>query len=80
MEVSGLPTLRRVEDARCKNFPRTVVDLLQYLAPGFVVAWVFYGFSPHVKPPQFERVVQALVLTVVVQVLIRAERWLLEQL
>lgn len=46
---------------------KDVVALLQYLAPGFIVAWLFYGLTNHVKPSQFERVVQALLFTVVIQ-------------
>ena len=53
---------------------KDVVALLQYLAPGFVAAWVYYGLTSHAKPSQFERVVQALILTVVVQVLVVIER------
>lgn len=53
---------------------KDVVALLQYLAPGFVVAWVFYGLTSHVKPSQFERVVQALIFTVVVHAVVLAER------
>lgn len=51
-----------------------VVALLQYLAPGFVVAWVFYGLTSHTKPSQFERVVQALIFTVVVHAIVILER------
>jgi len=53
---------------------KDVVALLQYLAPGFVVAWVFYGLTSHIKPSQFERVVQALIFTVVVQAVVLVER------
>ncbi|PIF37857.1 hypothetical protein CLV01_3364 [Delftia sp. 60] len=49
---------------------KDVVALLQYLAPGFIVAWLFYGLTNHVKPSQFERVVQALLFTVVVQLVV----------
>lgn len=52
---------------------KDVVALLQYLAPGFVVAWVYFGLTSHTKPSQFERVVQALILTVVVQALVIVE-------
>lgn len=57
---------------------KDVVALLQYLAPGFLVAWVYFGFTSHIKPSQFERVVQALIFTVVVQALVVCERWILE--
>ena len=57
---------------------KDVVALLQYLLPGFLVAWVFYGVASHPRPPQFERVVQALVFTLAVRVLVFVERALLE--
>lgn len=52
---------------------KDLVSLLQYLAPGFVVAWVFYSLTSHNKPSQFERVVQALIFTVVIQLLVKCE-------
>lgn len=56
---------------------KDLVALLQYLAPGFVVAWVFFGLTSHNKPSQFERVVQALIFTVIVQLLVKVEESLL---
>lgn len=52
---------------------KDLVALLQYLAPGFIVAWVFFGLTSHNKPSQFERVVQALIFTVVIQMIVLAE-------
>lgn len=46
-----------------------VVDLLTYLLPGFVAAWVFYGLTSHPRPSQFERTIQALILSFVVNAL-----------
>ncbi|MCY4429104.1 MAG: DUF6338 family protein [Rhodospirillales bacterium] len=43
------------------------VKLLAFLLPGFVAAAVFYSLTSHPKPSQFERVVQALVFTALVQ-------------
>lgn len=57
---------------------KDVVALLQYLLPGFLVAWVFYGLTSHQKPSQFERVLQALVFTLAVRVLVFGERFVLE--
>lgn len=51
-----------------ENLASNLVQLLQYLLPGFPAAWVFYGFTSFVKPSQFERVVQALIFTLIVQV------------
>ena len=45
--------------------------LLTFLLPGFLSAWVFYGLTSHPKPPQFERTVEALVFTFVVQALVK---------
>lgn len=53
---------------------KDVVALLQYLVPGFVVAWIYFGLTSHNKPSQFERVVQALIFTVVVQVVVLGEK------
>ena len=44
-----------------------IIKLLQYLLPGFVTAWVFYSFTSYPKPSQFERVVQALIFTIIIQ-------------
>jgi hypothetical protein len=52
---------------------KDLVTLLQYLAPGFVVAWVFFSLTAYNKPSQFERVVQALIFTVVIQLLVKFE-------
>lgn len=53
---------------------KEVVSLLQYLLPGFLVGWVFYGLTSHQKPSQFERVVQALIFSVGVQIVVILER------
>ena len=34
--------------------------------PGFLTAWVVYGLTTYTKPPQFERVVQALIYSFIV--------------
>lgn len=59
---------------------KDVVALLQYLLPGFLVAWVFYGLTSYQKPSQFERIVQALIFTLAVRVLVFGERLVLEYL
>jgi hypothetical protein len=53
------------------------IKLLTYLLPGFTAAWLFYGLTSHPKPSQFERVVQALILTFVIQVILQPVKWLL---
>jgi hypothetical protein len=47
-----------------------VVEVLIFLLPGFLAAWVFYGLTSHPKPGQFERVVQALIFTFIIRVLL----------
>lgn len=54
---------------------KEVVSLLQYLLPGFLVGWVFYGLTSHQKPAQFERIVQALIFSVSVQIFVTLERY-----
>lgn len=49
---------------------KEAIALLVFLLPGFVSAWVLYGLTSQVKPSQFERVIQALIFTFVVQVLV----------
>lgn len=52
------------------GFAKDFVSVLQYLLPGFVSAWVFYGLTSYPKPSQFERVVQAMIFTLFTQVTI----------
>ncbi len=55
-----------------------VTPFLQFLLPGFLAAWMFYGLTSHPKPGQFERTIEALVFTIVVQGLTELIRMLLE--
>ncbi len=45
-----------------------VIALLIYLMPGFLASWIFYGLTSFQKPNQFERVIQALIFTLIIQV------------
>lgn len=45
---------------------KDVLALLTQLMPGFLTAWVVYGLTTYSKPSQFERIVQALVYSFVV--------------
>lgn len=45
------------------------LNILKFLLPGFLTAWIFHAFTSYPKPSQFERVVQALIFTIFVQVL-----------
>ena len=44
------------------------------------MAWVYYGLTSHAKPSQFERVVQALIFTVVIQAFVVGERAVAEMI
>jgi hypothetical protein len=45
---------------------KDVLALLTQLMPGFLTAWVVYGLTTYTKPPQFERVIQALIYSFLV--------------
>ena len=55
-----------------------VVSIVYYLAPGFLAAWIFYGLTAHPKASPFERVIQALIFTVIIQVLLIVQQWVFE--
>ena len=46
---------------------QTIIDVLTFLLPGFVTAALVYSLTPAPRPIPFERVVQALIFTVVIQ-------------
>lgn len=48
---------------------KDLVGLVYHLLPGFLAAWVFYSLSSHPKETPFERVVGALIFTVIAQTL-----------
>jgi len=52
-----------------------IIVVFSYLLPGFIAAWVYYGLTAYPKPSQFERIVQALIFTIIIQVLVNALRW-----
>lgn len=54
-----------------------VINVLTFLLPGFVSAWIFYGLTSNPKPTEFERVVQALIFTVFIQGIVVALGYLL---
>lgn len=51
-------------------FTKDVLGIINALLPGFVAAWIFYGLTPHPKKEPFERVVQALIFTGIVQAIV----------
>ncbi|HEJ7884326.1 TPA: hypothetical protein SMI12_001253 [Serratia liquefaciens] len=44
-----------------------IFDILKYLLPGFLTAWVFHALTAHPKQNQFERIVQALIFTLFIR-------------
>lgn len=54
---------------------KDVVSVITALMPGFLAAWIFYGLTAHPRLSAFERVVQALIFTVIIQGLIGTVRW-----
>ncbi len=46
------------------------VKVIYALLPGFLTAWVFYGLTAHPKLGAFERAVQALIFTAIVQAVV----------
>ena len=46
------------------------IFILQYLLPGFLAAWIFYGLTSYAKPSHFERVIQALIFTLFIQIFV----------
>ena len=54
---------------------KEVLALLTQLMPGFLTAWVVYGLTTYTKPPQFERVVQALIYSFIVNGAVAVLEW-----
>lgn len=57
-----------------------IANLAWLLVPGFIAGWIFYGFTSHPKPTQFERIIQALIFTLFIQVLSHPVSWVLMQI
>lgn len=49
---------------------QTIIDVLTFLLPGFVTAAVLYRLTPTPRPAPFERVIQALIFTILIQALV----------
>ena len=52
-----------------------VVSILSFLLPGFVAAALFHSLTSYPKPKEFERVVQALIFTIIAQAIVQAIQW-----
>jgi hypothetical protein len=57
-----------------ENISKDLISILQYLLPGFLAAWVFYGLTSFPKPSQFERIIQALIFTLIIQSIVFIEK------
>lgn len=55
------------------DISKDLLVLLTQLLPGFVVAWVVYGLTSYPKPTQFERVIQALIYSLLIKALVFVE-------
>jgi len=53
---------------------QAMISILSYLLPGFIAAAVIFSLTPMPRPSPFERIVQALVLTIIVQAALIALR------
>jgi hypothetical protein len=60
-----------------EGLSKDLISLLQYLLPGFIAAWIFYGLTPYPKPSQFERVIQALIFTLLTRPVVFVAKYLL---
>lgn len=63
-----------------QELSKDLIIFTAYLLPGFLAAWIFYGLTSHPKPSHFERVIQALIFTFIIQTLIPVFRWIFEQI
>ena len=48
-----------------------VVAILTFLLPGLVASAIFHSLTAHPKPSEFDRVVQALIFTTIVQAIVK---------
>ena len=53
-----------------------VVSVLSFLLPGFVAAAVFHSLTSYPKPNEFDRVVQALIFTIIAQAIVQGIQWM----
>jgi hypothetical protein len=59
---------------------KTIIDVLTYLLPGFITAALLYRLTPAPRPIPFERVIQALIFTIVIQLLVTGTKHVLFKL
>ena len=51
------------------DWANNTIEVLYFLVPGFIAAAVYYGLTSAAKPNTFERLIQALIFTIIVQAL-----------
>jgi Family of unknown function (DUF6338) len=56
-----------------KTIAPELVEIIRYLLPGFLMAWVFHGLTPFPRGSEFERIVEALVFNLPVQLCVAIE-------
>jgi hypothetical protein len=57
-----------------------IVGIIFQLLPGFVAAWIFYGFTAHPQKSPFERTIQALIFTGIVKAITVPFGWTLVEI
>ena len=79
--AAGLSGTIKMEDwVRVKAYTMEVkiaaetVGVLRFLLPGFFAAWLFYLLTPHRKNTQFERIIEAFILTGGIQFIVLVAR------
>lgn len=53
-----------------ENLAVDIVNVIYQLLTGFITAGIFYLLTSYIKPDPFERIIQALIFTVIVKVLV----------
>ncbi len=62
------------------GFTIKVIETMQFLLPGFVSAWVFYALTAYPKESQFERFIQALIFTMIIQSIVGFSQFFIDTL
>ncbi len=58
----------------------SVVEVITYLLPGFLSAWIYYGLTAYKAKSPFERTVQALIFTTIAQAITQLLKMIFEKL
>ena len=68
-----IPRPSHNQERKSSPMSTEIISVLLFLLPGFVAAGVFHSLTAHLKSNTFERVIQALIFTFIIQVSV----WLL---